>query len=64
MKTSTTEIPKGEIVWQRLFDSQGNLRYIITSKALRDYYYLYEIIDGKPKKAGRDKTPPALLKNI
>lgn len=36
---------------------RGECRYIITAKAARDVYYLYSIVDSKPKKVGKASTP-------
>lgn len=47
--------PKGEIVWVGHYDKAGNLRYIITSKPARDYYFIYELKDGKFVKLGKNK---------
>ena len=52
--------PKGEIVWVGHYDINHELRYITTSKPSRDYYYLYEVVDGKFVKLGRDKSPKKL----
>ncbi len=54
------QYPKGEIVWVGHYDISHNLRYITTSKPSRDYYYLYELRDGKFVKLGRDKSPKVL----
>lgn len=54
------QYPKGEIVWVGQYDINHNLRYIITSKASRDFYYLYELRDGKFVKLGRDRSPKVL----
>lgn len=52
--------PKGEIVWVGHYDKDGNLRYITTSKPSREYYFLYELKDGKFVKLGRDRSPKVL----
>ena len=52
--------PKGEIVWTGYYDKQGELRFIVTSKPLRDNYFLYELVDGVFKKLGRSKNPTEL----
>lgn len=52
--------PKGEIVWVSYYDKSGNLRYITTSKSARDYYFLYELKDGKFTKLGKHHNPSAL----
>lgn len=56
------EYPKGETVWVSYYSGHGghDLRYIITSKAARDYYFLYEYTDGMFKKLGRAKSPTIL----
>ena len=52
------KIPKGEKVWVSYLTSDKRLKYIITSKLSKDYYYLYEISDsGEIKKLGRAKSP-------
>ena len=38
-----TGIPNNEIIWLQRTSKDGTL-YYITSKALRDTYYIYEII--------------------
>jgi len=52
--------PKGEIVWVSHHDTNGNLKYITTSKPARDYYFLYELRDGKFVKLGKDHNPRVL----
>lgn len=52
--------PRGEIVWVSHYDRTNNLRYIITSKPARDYYFLYELKDGRLVKLGKNKSPRAL----
>ena len=52
--------PKGEIVWVCHYDDSHNLRYITTSKPTRDFYFLYELKDGKFVKLGKDKNPQVL----
>ena len=54
------QYPKGEIVWVGYYDKDHDLRYITTSKQTRDFYYLYELKDGKFVKLGKDKDPKAL----
>lgn len=49
--------PKGEQVWTRYCDSSHELLFIITSKSMRDYYFLYELADGTFKKLGKAKSP-------
>lgn len=52
--------PKGEIVWESYYSSNKEMRFIITSKAARDYYFLYEVVNGEFKKLGKAKRPPEL----
>ncbi len=49
--------PKDEIVWERYYNEEGDLRYVVTSKKSRDYYFLYEWNGEKLKKLSRSKTP-------
>ena len=53
--------PKGEHVWVGYYNSDHELRFIITSKENREYYFLYELVDGQFKKLGRAKEPPELV---
>lgn len=52
--------PKGEHVWIRYCNVDHELAFILTSKESRDYYFLYELTDGKFKKLGRAKSPTEL----
>ena len=52
--------PKGEIVWVSYYNSDKELLFIMTSKPIRDYYFLYEVINGEFTKKGRAKTPTEL----
>lgn len=49
--------PKGEIVWVSYYSTTGELKFIITSKQTRDFYYLYEVTDGEFKKLGKASSP-------
>ena len=51
---------KDEIIWVSYHDKSGNQRYIITSKAAREYYFIYRCDDEKYVKLGRGKNPAAL----
>lgn len=53
--------PKGETVWESYYNTSRELKFIITSKTVRDYYFLYELVDGEFKKLGKAKTPPELV---
>lgn len=52
--------PKGERVWVGYYTKGHNLLFIMTSKEPRDFYYLYELIDGNFQKLGRAKSPQEL----
>ena len=54
--------PVNETVWAGYYNRSGDLRYIITSKSARDWYFLYEVVDGAFKKIGKEKEPPMLVK--
>lgn len=52
---------KGECVWISYYNEAKELRFVITSKETsRDYYFLYEIVDGEFNKLGRAKSPKEL----
>jgi len=53
--------PKGEKVWVGYYDTQKNLRFIMTSKENnRDFYFLYELVNGEFKKLGKARSPKEL----
>lgn len=53
--------PKGEKVWVGYYDTKKNLRFILTSKeGNRDFYLLYEFVDGQFKKLGKARSPKEL----
>ena len=52
--------PKSERVWVGYYNRAHELKFIITSKELRDFYYLYELVDGEFRKLGRSKSPKEL----
>lgn len=52
--------PNGEIVWVSYYNCHHELRFIITSKALRDFYFLYEATKEGFIKLGRAKNPKEL----
>jgi hypothetical protein len=52
--------PKSERVWVGYYNQAHELKFIITSKELRDFYYLYELVDGEFRKLGRSKSPKEL----
>lgn len=52
--------PRGERVWTDYYNSSHELLFIITSKPARDFYFLYEAVDGTFKKLGKAKSPVEL----
>ena len=56
--------PKGEVLWVEYYNSRGELLFGVTSKAARDFYYLYENVGGKMVKRGRDKDPSVLAERF
>lgn len=58
---SSPKYPKGERVWVNYYDSDHKLVYIMTSKeSSREYYFLYELVDGIFKKLGKARSPKEL----
>lgn len=53
--------PVGEEVWVRYLNRMGDTVSIITSKPSREWYYLYDLVDGEYIKRGKDKNPSALV---
>lgn len=53
-------IPKNEQLWTTYRDESGNVRFFVTSTALRDSYIMYQTEEGMPKKLGRASTPTEL----
>ena len=51
---------KGERVWVGYYNTDHELVFILTSKQPRDYYFLYELVNGKLKRLGRAKSPTEL----
>lgn len=49
--------PKNEIRWTTYNNVNHDIIFIMTSKASRDIYYLYEFVDNEFKKVGKGKTP-------
>ena len=52
--------PKGERVMVGYIDHNKELKYIITCKEVRDYYFLYERSGNEFKKLGKAKEPTQL----
>lgn len=58
---SSLKYPKGERVWVGYYNAKQELLFILTSKeSSRDYYFLYELVDGAFKKLGRARSPKEL----
>ncbi len=58
---SEPKYPKGERVWVGIYSKDHELMFIITSReSSRDYYFLYELVDGSFKKLGRARSPKEL----
>ena len=52
--------PRGEIVWVGHYGADHELKFITTSKPSRDYYYLYEVVNGEFVRLGKERSPPKL----
>lgn len=53
--------PKGEHVWVGYYTEKHELMFIITTKeSTRDFYYLYELADGKFRRLGKSRSPREL----
>lgn len=58
---SEPKYPRGERIWVGAYNQAHELKFIITSKETsRDYYFLYELVDGEFCKLGRAKSPKEL----
>lgn len=54
-------ISRSEIVWTQIIGYDNNT-YYVTSKPIRDVYYLYKMVDGKAERLGQSKSPISLEK--
>lgn len=62
---SNPKYPKGEKVWVSYYDTTHKLRFIMTTKdKFREFYFLYELVDGEFKKLGRARYPNDLEKKF
>ena len=50
--------PKGERVWVGYYTAEHELCLI--HKESREFYFLYELVDGEVKKLGKARTPKEL----
>lgn len=58
---SSPKYPRGEQVWVDYYNANHELIYIMTSKeSSREYYFLYELVDGVFKKLGKARSPKEL----
>lgn len=55
-----SKYPKGERVWVGYYSQTYEPKFIITSKENRDFYFLYELVDGEFHKLGRSRSPKEL----
>lgn len=58
------QILPGEILWVQYFDAVHTLRYVLTSKPLRDSYTLYAVSGGTLKKAASGPDPKKLEEKV
>lgn len=56
------KVPKGEILWMQYLGKDHQPKYIVTSKPLRDMYFLYHVDGDKLVKKGKSKDPSELDK--
>lgn len=57
---SEPKYPKGERVWAGYYNSNHEPRFILTSKESRDFYFLYELVEGNFRKLGKARSPTEL----
>ena len=58
---SNLKYPKGERVWVGYYNAPHELLFIMTSKETsRNYYFLYELVDGTFRKLGKARSPKEL----
>lgn len=57
---SEPKYPKGERVWVGYYNSNHELCFILTSKDSRDFYFLYELVEGNFRKLGKARSPTEL----
>lgn len=57
--------PKGEMIWVSYYNSNGELKYIITSKNnSRENYFLYSVNCDSIKKLGKSSSPQDLVEKF
>lgn len=55
--------PKNETIWVQ-YKFKGETIYVVTSTALRDYYYLYKVEDNKLVKTKHKARNPTDLEEF
>lgn len=54
MAASVIKVPRNETPWVIIQSTTGDAKYVITSKPLRDVYYIYSVSeDGSLTKLGK-----------
>lgn len=53
-------VPVGETIWVQYLNN-GIITHIITSTKMRDYYYLYKVVNGKAIKTKYKAENPMQL---
>ena len=56
--------PTNETAWVRYVNRRGETVSVITSKETRDWYYLYDAVDGELVKRGKAKEPTELVEKF
>ena len=51
------DLSKGRASLDELLQLVARALFIVTSKPTRDFYFLYELVDGVFKKLGKAKSP-------
>ena len=59
-KDILSKIPSTEIEWTEYFNRDEMPIFLVTSKESRDFYFLYEILNGGFKRLGKTISPIAL----
>jgi hypothetical protein len=59
-KDILSKIPSTEIEWTEYLDRDEIPIFLVTSKESRDFYFLYEILNGGFKRLGKAISPIAL----
>ena len=60
-------LPDSETIWERIYEEDGPIRFVITSDRRRDAYYIYRVHhDGIIlfERLGKAKNPPELWKKF